>query len=286
MTPRNLLFFILFLSLKPAGAQQPFTLKVFDPRPLKEAIDELERRLGIPINYEDPRYSNLDEIVDITDQVQNAQQKARNPDVRIRVPRGGELSLDAPIALKNATVSDVVALLVQLRQAYEARGLAGRFAVNQNNLTPSLDPIASRDGIGQWNSYNAALNSRVTFPVARRNAYETLTLILEQVSKAIGVKVVVGGSSVLGLTNTELVLGANGESAKWVLVNLLDQISPPWGSQRKVVRFSYRMLYDPGVKYYVFSINSVPARDVVQPAVSNLPPSGQASPSPYFKKVP
>ena len=81
----------------PAKAQIPVHIRVSHPRPLEAALDQLEKKIGLPINYEDPPYECAAEIQDVTDKVQNAQQRAAHPNTRILVPKAGTLAFDATL---------------------------------------------------------------------------------------------------------------------------------------------------------------------------------------------
>ena len=77
------------------GQSSAINLQVSHARPLEAALDELEKRLAVPINYEDPRFLCPDELQDITAQVQSPAQKAANPRRR---PRG----LETPELLRHS----------------------------------------------------------------------------------------------------------------------------------------------------------------------------------------
>ena len=225
MMSKTLLLLLLVIFSQSLNAQKSFSLRVNDPRPLKEAIDELERQLGLPINYEDPVYLDPNDAIDITDQVQNAAQKARNPTVRIKIPKGGELFLESPISLVQPKMADLVSILVLLRQAHEGKGFAGRFEISQISSTISVEPVGSRDTTGQWKRSTSALNSPVTIPAIQRNAFETLTLLLDQVSKSISIRILIGGVPIGAITNSTIKFGATAEPAKSALVRLMEQLS-------------------------------------------------------------
>ena len=49
------------------ASASPNTVTVQDPRPVAEAIQELENRYGWQITYEDPPYIHYSDITDVTD---------------------------------------------------------------------------------------------------------------------------------------------------------------------------------------------------------------------------
>ena len=90
------------------ASASPNTLTVQDPRPVAEAILELDMRYGWQITYEDPLYIHYSDLTDVTDtdwpgtpvqslsQLQAAQQPGVNN--RTLVPKGGSLTFTLPSA--------------------------------------------------------------------------------------------------------------------------------------------------------------------------------------------
>ena len=127
--------FLCLVSGLALRAQSPLHIRVNHPRPLEAALDELEATLGIPINYEDPQFQCANDFQNVTDQLQNAAQRAANPNARIIVPKGGSLELDSILASSSPTVADALSLANQLRVKHEANGYPGRFNVTQTELS-------------------------------------------------------------------------------------------------------------------------------------------------------
>lgn len=276
---------VCFTSVSSLSAQASVTIEVTDPRPMKASIDQLEQRLGFPIHYEDPRFEAADEISDITDQVQSARQKAANPTVRILVPKGGRLTLPPTSISREPGLTDALSVMTQLRVAHDAAGLAGRFAVQQVGSSIIVEPRAVRGAKGDWKATGSVLDVPITLPTGQRNAMEALQLLLAEVSQKVGLKVGIGRFPIHAFANTLVTIGADGESAKVVLLRLLGQLAQPNIAVAKPrMMFSYRLLYDPGVKYYLLSINAVQTSAAIEPTTNpeTLPIAGE---SPYFVKV-
>src|SRR5690349_17676234 len=81
---------VLFTTIIAVGfvaTQQPTrTISVNDPRPLSEAILELEKAIKQPITYEDPSYAYSADLADRSDSFRHA------PGVKVVLPKGGPLS--------------------------------------------------------------------------------------------------------------------------------------------------------------------------------------------------
>jgi hypothetical protein len=258
-------------------AQTPVRVQVSDPRPLKTAIDQIESTLGIPISYEDPRFEFAGDTQDVTDQVQSARQRAANPTVRIIVPRGGILTLESSILSKPAQISDVLALVTQLRIGSEANNFPGRFVIKQVGSTPIVEPTAVRGQDGSWKPVGPAMETHITFPSQQRNAAETLKLIAADASQALKIKIGVGRFPVLAFANTSVTVGADDEPANLVLGRLFTQLAVNnSGTAQAAPAYSYRLLYDPGVKYYLLHINAIAATDDAKPSSAPIP--GPVSP--------
>jgi hypothetical protein len=261
---------VCLVSAVLAYAQAPIHVQVNDPRPLKTAIDQVESALGVPINYEDPRFEYVGDVQDVTEQVQSARQHAANPTVRIIVPRGGALALDSTPLPQPALISDVLSFVTQLRTACEASNFPGRFLAKQVGSTVVVEPTAIRAADGNWKSVEPAMETRITFPTQQRNAAETLKLVAAKASQALGIKVGVGRLPVLSFVSTSVSVGANDEPANVVLDRLLGQLTAfNSAGVPSVPSYSYRLLYDPGVKYYLLHIIAVSPRK-----------NGEAGPAP------
>jgi hypothetical protein len=245
---------LLLSAFAAAGlrAQTPIHMEFNDPRPLAAAIAQLEKKLGIPINYEDPRFACPTEIQEVTDQVQSPAQRAANPNAHIIVPRHATLSFDY---VPPSFPGDVLALLTQLCERYESKGYPGRFTVKQVGRVPTVEPNAARRADCVWAAATPVMETRIGFPAQTRNASEALQLIFETLTRTAGVKVGIASLPILGFVYRSVTLGAGDEPAGEVLMRLFEQLSVSTRSN-----YSYTVLYDPGVKYYMASI------DAVQPA--------------------
>jgi hypothetical protein len=235
-----------------ALAQTTVHIALSQRRPLEAALSQLENQIGIPVNYEDPRFECADDIEDVTTQVQNAAQKAAHPNVRIIVPKGGSLSLDLLLP-SVPQAADALVAVTQLRQQHEASGYPGRFSVKAVRSVITVEPNAVRKSDCTWSETSPVMEMAISFPPQVRDATETLTLILNTLAQQIGVKIGLANLPVLSFVNRSVTLGANSEPANAVLVRLFEQLSIPGPSSN----FSYHLFFDPGLKYYLAGIAEV-----------------------------
>lgn len=235
----------------PVRAQTPLQIRINQPRPLEAALGQLEKRLGIPINYEDPRFACSSEIEDVTEKVQSPAQKAANPNVRIIVPKKGQLRLDSVLPA-TPQIADALSLVTKLRLQYEAKGYAGRFTVKLVRSILTVEPIKARAASCDWTTVTPVMETRISIPAGVRNASDTLSAILQKVADKVGVKIGTASIPVLAFVNRKnITLSANDEPANTVLAKLLEQLSPG------PVLYSWHLFYDPGLKYYMIGIAAV-----------------------------
>ena len=261
-------------------------IQISRPRPLQAALDELERQLGVPINYEDPRFACSEELQDITAQSQTPAQKAANPNARIVVPKGGTLTLASAVPAATPRTPDALPLITQLRVQHEAKAYAGRFSVTQMGGVYTVQPVSTRNSACVWEPAVPAMETRLSLPTQRRDATETINLILNAVSKQINAKVGLGTIPIHSFINRTVMVGSANQPANATLMQVLQEIS----AQESAIPpsqplYSYHLLYDPGVKYYLLHIGAVPPRQIQQSSPGSVVPAPPLQGLPGGKKV-
>ncbi len=265
-------------------AQGPTTtLAVNDPRPVAAAAMEVERLSGVPVNYEDLRYENPADLQDITDQIMTPAQKAQaTPGVRVIVPRGGTLSVpvytDADGRLSD--FSSVVTALNALVSAYATSPVrAGSFTVELGNGVVYIEPSQVRDAAGNTDGVHPVLSTPVTFPPQSRTGFDTVRMILDQVSQASGLKLDLGTAPMGVLASFEIEIGASNEPASHVISRLLAALATAGAAvPYSGPAMSYSMYFDPRLKFYALNVHFVPnpnARKGTGPALNPQTNSGR-----------
>lgn len=250
----------LFLAAWAVAFTQPAaSIEFRDPRPLAAAITHLQQTYGIALNYEDPPFQYEGDSVDITDQVQTEKQRQANPAARIRVPRGGVLSIpDSSISIRQGVAGDAMTVLSRLLVLHDAAGLPGRFVLEQRNGIPALTPKAVKNARGEWTAITSILDQPVSFPARDRSAAETVELLLSEITKRKGVKVALAAAPVQLFAQARLTLGSNDQTAASVLADIFQQLShqmSPAAPGRTLL--SYKLLYDPQLRYFLLTISPV-----------------------------
>jgi hypothetical protein len=236
--------------------------------------DLLQQRFGIAINYEDPPFQHQDDVRDVTDQVQSPRQREANPNVRILIPRGGVLSAPG-ISVRVGQPSDAAGALENVRGQYEAASFPGKFIISQSPLAVFVEPRQVRKASGEWDNLASVLSTPISFARERRSAADTLALIVALAVKSGGTRIEIVSLPMAVFANVQVDLGASAQPARAALVSLFEQMSAkliPDGLPRTV--FSYRLLFDPGLRYYLLSVVPVPN---MEPLTSEQPLRGNQS---------
>jgi hypothetical protein len=211
--------------LAPAGARatesRSLTLDVTDERPLAAVVRELERRHGAVITYEDPLLAA-------------AAEAATAPGhQRLRPSR---LALSYTVSAASGQPDDMAAVVQTAIDQYAAAGNPGRFRLEQDGTVLHVIPvevIGSGDRSLPGNTY---LDTRIDLPATERSLAATFELIVNAVSRATGLKVVITEEPLNRAARTPLRLGAAGESARRLLTRASSVLGP--GS-------SWRSFFDP-----------------------------------------
>lgn len=198
-------------------AQQPqdISIAVVEPRPLASVVEQLEKRFGWVVTYEDPSYVHESEIADVTAAV------SRNPgsSKKVFVPLGGSFAFRYQLSLPPQ--AQAPAVLAALIEQYNGSQLAGRFRLLTTDRTYHVLPAMAKDDLAALRPYRSILDATISIPDGDRNALEMLEAILNAV-KATGDTRLAMGTVPMGLlSRTTVQGGAKGEAARVVLLRTL-----------------------------------------------------------------
>jgi hypothetical protein len=207
--------------------QWPPDIAVSDPRPLAAVLEELEKRHGWRITYEDPLYLFAADIEDVTDAVSRSSDRSR----RVLIPRGGAFTFSYPPRLEPEAV------LEALLEAYRWSGHPGPFRLRRAGDVFHVVPVMARNAEGTLEPYRSLLDVRITLPEVERDVLGTIQAMLQEVSSVTGRQVGLGRVPINLFHHTRVMTGANDEPARAVLQQALDATARP---------LSWRLLCDPG----------------------------------------
>jgi hypothetical protein len=229
------------------------SITVQDPRPVDEAIQELNKRYGWRITYEDPPYSHYSNISDVPDirlpgvpvQSQSQLQAIQREHHRL-VPKGGSLSFTLPSANPNE-LGAVEALV----KSYNASRGGNVFAVVRGAGLLHVVPRQVTGLSGNLEPVKPVLDTVITIEPKERTADALLEEICKKVSIATNTHVVVGIVPINMLVQTKTSIGGSGKTARSILEQLILETGGP-------LSLSWRLLYGPDVKEYALNISWVP----------------------------
>jgi hypothetical protein len=205
----------------------PNTITVQGGRPVAKAIQELEKRYGWQITYEDPPYIHYSEITDASDiewpgtpvqsqsQLQSVQQSAqREPGAHHRtlVPKGGSLTFTLPSA-----DPDELGAVEALLKSYNESHRGFEFAVVRGAGMLHVVPRKARGLSGNLEPVKPVLDTVITIEPKERTAEALIEEVLKKVSIATNTNVVMPGipGNMLSLTKTSI--GGSGKTARSIL---------------------------------------------------------------------
>ncbi len=240
-----------------ASSQDATKIKVSNPRPVLEVINRLAERYGWQITYEDPPYENANDLADISDQ----DFRKAHPGRSLIIPRARpfEFTLKGAVGLaaaeKDATLAD---LLLQHR----ATGNPGVFRLTSTGSISHIEPSKLLKQSGEVVCAKSILDAPISFPKAPRTSLQTLQLLLATLSERTGVRIAQGfmGEQLLSQAISEE--GPHEESAKAVLVRILDDVNR-WAQTMYATRHMvWQLLYEPDQKMYYFHLHVVTIQQV------------------------
>lgn len=227
-------------------------LSVSDPRPLAKAAEVIEVKYGVLINYEDPAFVHEDDVRDDTD----PKYKQQNPAARALSVRGGQLDFGLEVLADGRGLASPLRALQTVVGAHNSRGLPGSFRVLQTRDIFSIVPDAVKDRSGRLASFTSPLDAKISIPEHEVTGTQLVELICEEITRASGFRVVPGLLPSNVLNNTTVVLKANNQVAREVLVQALSGLA--WKQPgitilpRKLV---WHMVYAPGPETYFLHLH-------------------------------
>lgn len=241
-------------TLAQTAPVSPITLASQNARGLADVLTRVQHLFLAPITFEEVPYENAAELKSIV-VVQNGIPQTRlvNPVIPFSVTLGsGDLS---PELVAQSVLS-----------AYKQAGGPGTYTVVSLKNRVDVMPTQVLGSDGSLKSINTPIMSQpVTFPVATRSLSDTLQLLLNDVSRESGFKMVL--LDIPGSQTEAVALGAAGVPARDVIANMGAALN------RTV---SFQSLYDVASKTYYLNVMAVAA----DPVAGGPPHHGYINPQP------
>ena len=249
---------------------QTHTVNVTDRRPLLAALDQIERTLEKPVNYEDVPCEHVDDLEPVLDPRIRASINGRPA----RLPKNGSVNLTFGSV---ASESQKLLVLNDLLNAYRRSYRSGDFRVELANDMYYVVATKTKGIDGKQRDVASPMLARITIPYAKRKVVDTIELIVTELSKASGVRVLVGNVP-FGHGIETINFGVDRETGRNALARLLSQGRP----------VSYKLIFDTLINSYMLNlkvasrpspINGTAAPSTEAPPVSSrrkwLDPVGQ-----------
>jgi hypothetical protein len=262
-----------FLAVSPcievAAQTTPQTTEVIsvnDPRPIAMALEALEQKHRLAITYEDPEYTHLLDMQDVTASVRTDGRSFP----RVIGPRGGAFQFKY-LTDSGKPQEDTKSLIRRMLSEYASVGGAV-FDVEERATEGGTEwhviPVKVRNKEGQFVQQTALLDNKVSIPLEKRSAIHTLSLVCDELSRVSGHHVVLGTVPQNPLYAYRVEMGATSEPARDVLAGVLKQLH---------VDMVWQLFYDPGLGWYALNIHFV-ARPSSTGSGSSASPSGTPAP--------
>ena len=239
-------------SLLPAQPKATENLTVNDPRPVAEAVWQLEKKYGWIVTYEDPIYINSNEIADVTLQVRRDLDQYKPGEApKVFIPKGGELSISFYLNPDTGRPVEPPETVVQrLLDANSAVGYAGKFRLESNRRVMHIIPTGYKDISGAVISHPSILDSIITIPAQERTGLQSLELLCDAVSLSARMKMRLGTLDRNLFGNSRNRIGVNRVKARVFLMRTLETVNLYAGH-------SWQLFYDPTMKNYALNIHPV-----------------------------
>jgi hypothetical protein len=210
----------LALAWQPVAAgRQPtrqvgdISVSVVDPRPLATAVEQLEKRFGWVITYEDPFYLHTSDIEDVT----LAVRRDGNFSKRVLAPRGGLFNFQYSVP-QAGNVLDASAVLSKLLEDYQLTGHPGVFRMRRTGDVFHIVPSQTRNAAGQLESVVPFLETDISLPAGDRTSLRMVEEITSAVSNPDRGRVGVGTVPINLMMQVRVQGGARNEHARTVLL--------------------------------------------------------------------
>ena len=201
-------------------SQREFVIDVVNkPRPVSEAVLQLQKQLGYVVTYEDTIYRFPGDIVDVAKQV-----RRDGKDIPVLVMRGGTIRLrHTPRA--STIAGQAEELLQEIVTRSRQAGNIGDFQVEPAVNGYHVVPVQARTVKGVEERYESPLESRITMEPRDESAYEMVSRFVDVVSKASG-QPVEPGLMPPRLHTIGVTVDARNDKARDVLWRALQSINP------------------------------------------------------------
>ena len=239
-----------------------------ESRPLVELVTQLARK-GYLVSYEEAPYDDAALVVEV-----------RPNGLRYRYPGWRSIKFQLPDQAAPDAEPPAGMLEAFIKQ-YRGSGNPGQFASLSDGEYLHVIPAARVSG-GVAQKFEPILSTHVSFVAEVRSCNDTLSDLFTKIRAVRGVSMVLGISPIRQLILGQCVVLGQDLTAREALIQILKQVGAGTIDEANPTRFSWLMMYDANMDYYVLNTMIVP-RDssIVPPDSPQIKPAltPQAPPS-------
>jgi hypothetical protein len=206
----------------PTAALDQVRIDVVNERlPIAEAVQQIERRFGRVVTYEDMPHVAPSDLVDITDQMVPVNRRK----VPVVVARADSIRL--AYTSRYTTLDDQTGeALTQLVAVWNGGNHSAKFRVERVAGGYHVIPVARRRLSETMEPYTSPLDTRITVLPAERSGTETLAVLARAITDSSGRPLHTVWLPLNHLQGTRVTVGAENQSARDVLWHALQAMDP------------------------------------------------------------
>jgi hypothetical protein len=219
------------------------------PRPLEQALDAICQAYGWLVDFEDPPYESVYDLIDDTDPNWRESHPRTKGVTRVA---GGKFTAQF-LKPGNAEARGLaeMRILNQVVYEYQLSGNPGHFAVKQEGAERyAIVGVGVRNSAGEDKAVPPLLDTPVTLMKQSRTVLDTVKLVLRQVSASRRVQIIFATAPMALLIHTKTEIGGTNISARELLSTSLTATKKP---------LVWRLLYD--ADYHAYFLNLVVNND-------------------------
>ncbi len=252
-----------------------------ESNPLQRAVDQIQRKFGVPVSFEDPVWSFPGDLIRLIDTPNVAKRPNRDQiDPNATVPAAGFLRLQIPVDLVSQNKESLARLTLEAAiQDHRQRGNQGQFRLidlGENGFSVTASRIRGITGV--VGDTSLPLDVRISLAEIERTVPDTLSAIAQEVSARYGRNVTI--SPLIASLEPQLFrsgitrIGAQNESAREVLAKALRGIRRQAGlgfpnPPNRIPKMSWYARYDTSSDSFFISLRIVAQELVMTRGIAN-----------------
>jgi hypothetical protein len=252
---KHILVSIALALLSQIGIFAAETIVVDESRPLVELVIQLARK-GYLVSYEEAPYDDAALVVEV-----------RPNGLHYRYPRWRSIKFQLPDQAA-PDAEPPASILQAFIDQYQGSGNPGKFTSLSDGEYLHVIPAARVSG-GVAQNFEPILSTHVSFFAEVRSCNETLSDLFTKIRAVRGVSIVLGVSPVRQLILGQCAVLGQDLTAREALIQILQQVGASPVKDADPTYFSWLLMYDANMDYYVLNTVIVPRDSSIVPQDSS-----------------